>query len=121
MKEIDSSESQSAYVMANTHTGQPGITLLLHKEHQDVMEMRAQHHIHSPSLTSSSCSMADPETSVSIRMKSLKSPIIRHPNQEEHQLEHHKLVVVRLVSDSTSCSCINDDHLLPQSTEESAF
>jgi hypothetical protein len=64
--------------------------------------------------------MADPETSVSIRMKSLKSPI-RHPNQEEHQLEHHKLVVVRLVSDSTSCSCINDDHLLPQSTEESAF
>ncbi|XP_046451536.1 melanopsin-like [Daphnia pulex] len=123
MKEIVSSESQSAYVMASTVGGQPGITLLLHKENQDVMDMRAQqHHIHSPSLTSSSCSMADPESSVSIRMKSLKNPV-RHPNQqEEHQLDHHKLVVVRLVSDSTSCSCINDDHLLPQqSTEESAF
>jgi hypothetical protein len=68
--------------------------------------------------------MGDAETSVSFRMKSFKIPPVRGQSQEEqlaHQTTGMKLTVVRLVSDSTSCSCINDDHLIPQSTEESAF
>jgi hypothetical protein len=119
MKEIVSNESQSGYVMANTRN-QHGITFLLPKENQEAMEMRPK--IHSSSSTSSSCSFADPKTSTSLRMKSFKSPV-RQLSPEE-QLDHQttmKLVVVRLVSNSTTCSCINDDHLVPQSTEESAF
>ena len=121
LKEIASNESQSGYIM-DKPLDQHGITFLLSKDIPDAMETRPK--IHSPSLTSSSCSMGDAETSVSFRMKSFNIPPVRGQSQEE-QLEHQttgmKLTVVRFVSGSTSCSCINDDHLIPRSTEESAI
>ncbi|EFX80367.1 pteropsin7 [Daphnia pulex] len=126
MKEIVSSESQSAYVMANTVGGQQQVVSARQGEYQEDQDHRQQRRRpKNPAMTSGS-SMSDPETSVTqektIQMKSFRNrrplSVQQQPPQkpEEQPVQEQKaatttklMAAVGMISESTSCSCTNGD------------
>jgi hypothetical protein len=112
MKDIVSNESQSAYVMANTHTGQPGINLAISPP---ITRYLLQQQRRQPSKSGL---FDEPETSFTyqqpIRMKPCKNSLQDQP--EEEVIKSVMLLAVGSISGSVTNDNPNEDSAFSQRT-----
>jgi hypothetical protein len=112
MKDIVSNESQSAYVMANTHTGQPGINLAISPP---ITRYLLQQQRRQPSKSGL---FDEPETSFTyqqpIRMKPCKNSLQDQP--EEEVIKSVMLLAVGSISRSVINDNPNEDSAFSQQT-----